>query len=584
MPSFSSSSCSSSFSSLECNKSTLTTQHEDFPVVQKTTIKEKPLRNSQKSLNSRRDGSLIVTTSMTHPSFGQHQSIDFRDIVKESIHRDSPRLVSSQAKMNYGDSPKLVSVSRLKDRSFAEKYGKLRTCSEEKQNDVFFSVPKEAHRFSCDSNIKSESKLKDLPRLSLDFERNPSNVVAKLMGLEASPNMSSGSPQHDLRRSTVCTDSSIKNVRERKQDRSLSSLKNSNKDDTNTRVQMEIAPLRWQEKINSSQKMAGFRTTETPVSRKHDSVCYEISKKLEELEFLQSNKDFRALKQILDTIQAKRILKTEKPGKDHQQKHGLEKEKSCKCKSPASKSINQLTERYVESPIVIMKPTNSIRRCGNGGHSSTDTVTPLASPVKLRKVRTCEDPTDGKTGLLPNQRQDKEKTPKCSPKANLTHIQASGQNKKSQASTSPRTPLKTSGSSSSPRLQQRKHELEKKSQSNCVSSSPDLSKPQKQSKHQPTSETLSHKRKHKMKPKKVALNDQDGGSLNRKYRSSSYLSHQESDISNDQSHRALAKLKVLCQSSGSGNINDKALIIELKVWCLFPRLQIIDFCTKGKVD
>ncbi|WOK99678.1 protein LONGIFOLIA 1 [Canna indica] len=278
--SFSSSSCSS-FSSLDCNKSA---QEENLS-IERNFYTERSTKGSSKLKNH------DVNAKSTHnvpqgdpnnlPTPCDCRSLDFKNVVKDSIYKDahalSLRTSLKEDMKNYvlkhKDSPRPIQLSRSMDIShtpgvngksklytdldepirvlvklnqapqyFSEANEPPRRSYEAKDTSLY-SVSKETPRFSYDGrhlrpsldsreNSKISSKLRELPRLSLDskecslrnpdidpksntalkeFERStinrgchmaleyqqelgsskrPPSVVAKLMGLEAMPSLS----------------------------------------------------------------------------------------------------------------------------------------------------------------------------------------------------------------------------------------------------------------------------------------------------------------------------------------------------------------------------------------------------------
>lgn len=554
MLSLSTSSESSSFSSFECNKST---QPENLP-LQRNNLQ-------RRSIDSRNDHSLNISKSSAQSS---HHSLDFRDVVKESIYRDNPNTLANvttgvdmpkkKKAPKHGNSPRPGQVPRMPNESRR---------SYKIKDDEIFSVSWESKRYSCDSYVKSASKaMKELPRLSLDSksstENHNSNVVAKLMGLEGLPSLNIvPSLRDDFRKSTSCEDgfgneknnvhlcNSPKIVQDKIQNRSPL-LMRSNKGATN----FETDP--WgKDKYHVSQisQVRESGNAEVLGRQQRDSIHHEINKKLEELEFLQSNKDFRALKQILDAIEKKK--KSETIQSKEQQKFV---------------EILQNTRTDESPPIVIMKPTNIIRKCT----SPPTAIVPMEGLAGLRKLRTSNIKDNQPVYHSPCQLSVNERTPKGSPKSNASpnHLQTSRNNKsnitgnessphghwvrKLQGSSSPKpppsnmtngSPLRTS-SSSSPHPQQRKHELKKKSH---VISPSDTSKHQKQARQH----TKSHSPRGNLRIKpKLSHYDQD-------QISSSTIPRLDVEVSISSDKLTKQKLN----SSGKGNFNGVTSIVESKV-------------------
>ncbi|XP_077215465.1 protein LONGIFOLIA 1-like [Tasmannia lanceolata] len=570
--SLSSSSCSSSFSSLDYNKPT----QPETPFFERTTFPEKSIRNSHKFQNSdvdNRTNKYAICKDQTNNSArSRRPSLDIRDIVKDSIYREthglSVKTTSRDERVNNvlkrRDSPRPLHLSKSLDGSYGVttngKDVSLYSC--EAKDVSLYSGSKDAPRFSFDGRerprssldsrdtCKSTTKLRELPRLSLDSrecsmkssnfdsksnpvlkdlrrstnsdqknynngamnpqelesnKRHPS-VVAKLMGLEALPNSSSA---------TQGLMGLVKtHTEESKPDRTSQSPKRSLNDPVLLQLRspasiaipislskfpIETAPWRQQDSGRRTQKTA-FRNREanqqSPTSQ---SVYIEIEKRLKELEFQQSNKDLRALKQILDAMQAKGLLESKK---DEDQASQIMVQKNFSIHDQNMRSanrLNPLNNRSIsapvkgngstsafESPIVIMKPAKFLDRPG--------------IPSGLRKFRT-GDYVDSKKVIV-NNRVATDVTPKLSPKEPANRILTSmekktnGRNEEnssqkpqlrstqslSRTQQIPRedfgSPSRSSGSLS-PRTQQRKLESEKRSRPPIPLS--DLSKPRRQS-------------------------------------------------------------------------------------------------------
>ncbi|XP_058080305.1 protein LONGIFOLIA 1-like [Magnolia sinica] len=523
----SSSSCSSSFSSLDCNR----TAQPEPPSFDRATL-ERSLRNPQKSKNS--DVESRPNSAYAQPG---RESLDLRDVVKDSIYREarglsvrtSTREEPANHVLKHRDSPRPLQLSKSMDGgSYAHGInGKsrmpmdlnesLRVLAKLKEapwnfNDVrepprgscetkdgsLFSVSKDAPRFSFDSRetCKSSAKLRELPRLSLDSrersmsvtnvgsksnsilkelrsnfdqknssslspqqesgtQKRPPSVVAKLMGLEAMPNSSSNG-QGQIGWMKTCSDEdrdisyteknsngylrSSKMANESKQDRSSQSPRSSFKDPisprrrspdpvmkpiSSTRFPIETAPWRQQDCGRSPQKTA-VRSREAhtrpPTSQ---SVYSEIEKRLKELEFQQSDKDLRALKQILEAMQAKGLLETKKEDQDSHisvpknynnlnliaidhNPRSANRRNPPQINRPRSPSIKGSSPpRAFESPIVIMKPAKLINRSGIPASS----VIPLDSLSGLRSFQR-NDSVDSKR-VSANTRTAKDTTPKA---------------------------------------------------------------------------------------------------------------------------------------------------------------------------
>ncbi|KAH0928030.1 hypothetical protein HID58_020286 [Brassica napus] len=153
---------------------------------------------------------------------------------------------------------------------------------------------KESHRLSYDeremrdNGYKTDSKLKETPRLSLDSRSSPpvshrrssSSVVAKLMGLE----VIADNFETEQRKENLFCDSPRPQPTALQRSRSVGSIKKILP--ASSKFPMEPAP--WK------QMKAGDAAP---------TVYGEIQKRLTQLEFNKAGKDLRALKQILEAME-----------------------------------------------------------------------------------------------------------------------------------------------------------------------------------------------------------------------------------------------------------------------------------------
>ncbi|XP_075479667.1 protein LONGIFOLIA 1-like [Primulina tabacum] len=593
--SFSSSSRSSSFCSLDCNRTTQLEPTSFDGII----FPETPLRDSAMSLQD------------SSPHFSR-QVIDLRHLVKDSMyrevqrssfkaksteamdlvakHRDSPRPPIKTYVGSHGLSPEKSSVTpadlkeslrvltKLQEAPWYHNEPRellLRSASYHSKDGSSFSVSKDLPRFSYDGRemnrapdvSKSSLKLKDLPRLSLDtregslrslkadsksnffvktlqkdsseFDRKthnlqqspgnqarPPSVVAKLMGLETLPDSTSSSESNvgssrsylnedfvNVSRSFTNTDSSkpiqpLSSSSSKKLWNDHSSPRRRNPDSSMkpmSRFPIEPAPWKQTDGSKSSQKPA-FRSTRGLAKTPNTipTVYSEIEKRLKDLEFTQSGKDLRALKQILESMQAKGLLETEKEGQgsnfasheDREQKFSSPIHDSRLSNNRNSKMDQILAStkkrvgsgRNYESSIVIMKPAKLVEKSG----------IPAASVLSL----------DGFPGLFKNQDSNSIESRKGSSSGRTSNYLATKSNqlenaatpinlkndrisKATQNSTSSQQSAKdknaSSGKSSgsiSPRIQQKKAGLEKRTRP--LTTPPDSSKLRKQPNKQQT--------------------------------------------------------------------------------------------------
>ncbi|PIA63147.1 hypothetical protein AQUCO_00200876v1 [Aquilegia coerulea] len=594
--SFSSSTCSSSFSSVEYNKPTqLETSSFDRMV------------NAEQAFG---DPSVMQRNTSAH----SRKSSDFRDVVKDSIYKEGRSLSvktttkqeSVSSALKHRDSPRPLFPSRSVDGSVERGVnGNHRVANDLKdtlhvlaklqetpryfhdarepsrssydaRDRISFSVPKDTPRFSYDGRetsrssfesrdtFKSTAKARELPRLSLDSrqssmrgsdsdaksntflrdfprdggcsnknsstlqgmesQKQNHSVVAKLMGLETMPK--SSPPTEGLTKTCTYPGDNIESFSRLSRTnndckQTSSSPRSSLKESVSPRLrnpdsvmkplsnsQLPIEPAPWKDGGYGVQKPV-FRSRDSPPRGPNasPSVYAEIEKRLKELEFKQSDKDLRALKQILDTMQAKGLLETKK--KDDQsfnpERNYVDPIQSIRNQNPrlarrspisahpVSSTIKGASSpRTFESPIVIMKPAKFIEKSGIPA-SSVIHVDGLSGLRKVRNVNSM----DIKKSVV-NNRMAKDLTPKLSPresakqplgstdkKANNRNLRSTNSPARSQQL--PRDNMVNLGRSSgsvSPRLQQKKLDLEKRSRPPTPAS--DLSKPRKISLRQQT--------------------------------------------------------------------------------------------------
>ncbi|XP_072974063.1 protein LONGIFOLIA 1-like [Typha angustifolia] len=199
-----SSSSWSSFSSLDCNKSS----QQEFPSFDRTFFSERTSKGSQKLKSSEVTTKSISTNPSVSVKSGR-QSHGIRDVVKDSINRDSRGLsVKTSAKeevkrheLKHKDSPRPLLLSKSLDGTYVigidrttkfsvdvdESIGVLKKLkevphkfSEYEAKDASYTIPRECQRFSCDGReisrvsmdsrdySKSNTSPRELPRLSLD--------------------------------------------------------------------------------------------------------------------------------------------------------------------------------------------------------------------------------------------------------------------------------------------------------------------------------------------------------------------------------------------------------------------------------
>uniref|UniRef100_A0A1J3JKG5 Protein LONGIFOLIA 2 n=1 Tax=Noccaea caerulescens TaxID=107243 RepID=A0A1J3JKG5_NOCCA len=276
--SFSSSPCSSSFSSADI--STTTSQFEQPGLIQ-TNNGENPAREATNG--SPRWGGLMMSS-------------DLRELVRSSIHKET-RSRDEEETLSQQPKSARANVSLLKESSPS------RNSNEWSEGRRVVKL-KDSPRFSYDEREtrKTGPKLKETPRLSLDsrsnsfrsarsscspeprelvtgHRRTTSSVVAKLMGLEVTADNFDNTEQRKENR--FCDSprpmSRVMEPRALQRSRSVDSIK---------KIPVEAAPWKQMKAGDSALTVYG-----------------EIQKRLTQLEFKKSGKDLRALKQILEAME-----------------------------------------------------------------------------------------------------------------------------------------------------------------------------------------------------------------------------------------------------------------------------------------
>lgn len=387
--------------------------------------------------------------------------------------------------------------------------------------------------FESQDSMKQTLKLKELPRLSLDSRESsmrslnsnsrsnfmsntqkdsgnsadevpslhqtlksqsrPPSVVAKLMGLETLPESASNteSKSGSTKSSPVKEfDPFSRPSKATEMYIPIQTTSNSWKEPSSprwkspdpamkpmSRLPIEPAPWRLVDGNRGLQKPAP-KHLKAPAKAlsPFPSVYSEIENRLKDLEFRQSGKDLRALKQILEAMQGKGLLETRKTGQDSssQQEHEqnnymvpVQNAGEVNKRKPLSDQVVSYTprgstsSRSVESPIVIMRPAKSIEKSGRRASS----VIPLDDLSSVPKRQ-------GNGSL--HSRMAKEQIPKSNRRDNNVSSADMKTNVRipKPAQTSTRNQLLSkenstssakSSASTSPRLQQKKLELEKRS-------------------------------------------------------------------------------------------------------------------------
>ncbi|KAL5148922.1 Protein LONGIFOLIA 1 [Glycine soja] len=402
--SMTSSSRSSSMSSLEFNR---TIQIEPPPI------------NQMKIPENSNSGAAMKQGSQGH------QPLDFYDIVKESMHRDvhglSVKTVAKEEKkgriLKYIDSPRPLEPSKFVNTGVMVAWDSPRLSYDGRDTqDTFKSAtkPKELPRLSLDSRqgsiksfnegTKSRSLLKGpqkgygssstMQLQEPETSRRPSSVVAKLMGLEAFPDCTE-TCDTPPRISSCATNKNETTAGpstndEYKQHQSAASSQRTIKGSTllqfrrdasimnmtpYSRFSLEPIPWRQPEASQGSQLQDSKRSESSAKASKLPlSVYGEIEKRIADLEFKNSGKDLRALKQILDAMQRyKESLDIPRDQlsnslSDNRSNSSLSesiivKSPRLRQKDPTSTTVEMSNSTQgSKSPIFIMKPAKAARK------------------------------------------------------------------------------------------------------------------------------------------------------------------------------------------------------------------------------
>lgn len=417
-------------------------------------------------------------------------SHEVKDGYLQSFSRDAPRFsydgrevnrLSFESRDTIRSAPKFKDFPRLSLDSRESSIQGSKSVSNTTRN------LKNLHSSDCSSENSS-----DPPRPS-GSRKHPPSVVAKLMGLEALPGSPLASDAQAKGDPFVSSLDGANFIRPIRTDSPRNTLKGPTsprwknpdfvmKPIPNSKFPVEVAPWRQPDGTRGFDKSAlkhskGLAGSSNPLP----SVYSEIEKRLEDLEFKQSGKDLRALKQILDAMQSKGLLDTrkeEEPSntatqRDYEPKREsasvnsrLTSEQSRKKTQKAATTSRPDSSRCGESPIVIMKPAKLVEKSGIPA-SSVIQIDGLPGLPKLQK------PSQGKKSPS-GSRVVKDTSPENSHRdsgANSTKKKDNARNvRQTHTSSKPQhlpkenavSSIKTTGSVS-PRVQQKKTEQDKRS-------------------------------------------------------------------------------------------------------------------------
>ncbi|KAJ4912102.1 Protein LONGIFOLIA 1 [Raphanus sativus] len=437
--SFSSSQCSSSFSSADI--STTTSQFEQ-PGLMQTSNGENPIRLSS----------------------------GLRELVRNSIHKETRARDEEEAVSQQQPKSAKSNVSLLNESSPS------RNSNEWSEGRRVVKL-KDSPRFSYDEREarKTGAKFKETPRLSLDsrsnsfrsarsssspepqelvtgHRRTTSSVVAKLMGLEFIPDES-------------VTDQ----VRE---NRFCDSPRPTSRVDADLQRSRSSDPIKKMMPVKFPMKAVDAATTVT--------VYGEIQKRLSQLEFKKSEKDLSALKQILEAMETtQKLINKDDDNNTLSSTNFMQPVPSAATTSPPSKSSRS------SSTVVMNAATASVfKETGNYGSASYSPRSVTLPSVKVS-----------------NQRQSQRVNPKKQSAMDVTPRPGvyKGQTDSPTKNTGsrqllPKNEMAKSGKPSvSPRTQSKKLGLEK--QSRPTSPKPEQNRIQRQKLSRQQTESASPRRK-----------------------------------------------------------------------------------------
>ncbi|XP_009128030.1 protein LONGIFOLIA 1 isoform X2 [Brassica rapa] len=447
---------------------------------------------------------------------------DLRDVVRDSMYRDA-RGLSLKTPMTREevvrrsrreDSPRPYGLKQSTPADLSESFRFLAKLRESPHHYNEVGAKGAPARYSVDSHdtLKSRQKLKELPRLSLDSrervvqnsvvdlkpvklpesssssnKKRPPSVVAKLMGLETLPGSPVGRDIHKLGLNNTFDDNNdpfSRSLREKNLNRTIrfspSSPRSLGKDPSSprwrnsdfvmkplssSRFPIEPAPWKQADRNRVLQKQPVKAAAPPEVAKFPPTVYSEMERRLNDLEFKDSGKDLRALKQILEAMQSKVLLDTEKQPQSSnmaaQRDYATSNQETTSRTRVPSSSSNQV----YQSPIVIMKPAKLVEKAGipasslipihslSGGLNKIRREKPDDKGASTSSKRVTKDSSSGK-GRAESSLSSVDKKP------NSRNVPSSS--KKPHKVTKESGTSKSSGSVS-PRLQQKKLEHDKRS-------------------------------------------------------------------------------------------------------------------------
>ncbi|EOA33283.1 hypothetical protein CARUB_v10019709mg [Capsella rubella] len=549
---------------------------------------------------------------MTEGNGFSHLGLDLRDVVRDSMYREARGLliktpmtreeVARHSRRE--DSPRPYGLKQSTPADLNESFRVLAKLRETSQH-YNETGKKDAPRYSVDSHdtLKSRQKQKELPRLSLDSrdrvmqnsgvdprssklsesfsescssssKKRPPSVVAKLMGLETLPGSPLGRDIHQFgfNKTSIFEqndDPFSRSLREKNLNRAIrfspSSPRSLGKDPasprwrnsdfvmkplSNTRFPIEPAPWKQADRNRVLQKQASMPVKAKPYEAPNFSptVYSEMERRLNDLEFKHSGKDLRALKQILESMQSKGFLDTEKQlqssnvaaQKDYERDNSAASNHAMPSITRVQSSSSSANQVY-QSPIVIMKPAKLVEKAGIPASS----LIPIHSLSGLNKIRR-EKPSDKEISAS-NKRVTKDRSPgnrradtcisSFDKKSDSRSVRSSS---KKPQQVSKESTSKSSGSVS-PRLQQKKLEYDKRSR---PPTPPDSSKSRKLSNQQLVESTSPGGRRRPKAQKSLQQNDDQLSQASNESRTSS------NDICTQSETEASARVEKATEADG----------------------------------
>ncbi|ESQ41535.1 hypothetical protein EUTSA_v10012598mg [Eutrema salsugineum] len=472
--SFSSSPCSSSFSSADI--STTTSQFEQPGLIQ-TNNGENPVR--EPTYGSPRLGGLMM------PS-------DLRELVRSSIHKET-RTRDEEENLSQQPKSARANVSLLKESSPS------RNSNEWSEGRRVVKL-KDSPRFSYDEREarKTGAKLKETPRLSLDsrsnsfrsarsscspepqefvtgHRRTTSSVVAKLMGLEVIPD-ESVNDQNRGNQNRFCDSP-------RPTSRAEADLQRSRNSDS----VKKMMPAKFPMKAAPWSQVDGAKTQGIAADAATTLTVYgEIQKRLSQLEFKKSEKDLRALKQILEAMEkTQQLISKDDDNNSLSSTNFMQRADQpipSATTSPSSKNLRS-------SSIVVMKAAEAavFKETGNCGSTSFSPRSVALPNVKVANLRQTQKVTQRKQSgmdVTPRPGFYKGQTDSATKNTTTRPLQSKSDMMRSGKSQKP---------SVSPRTQPKKLAFEK--QSRPTSPKPEPNKIQRQQLSRQQTESASPRRK-----------------------------------------------------------------------------------------